>query len=548
MVKKSRRCKSKTYRARHTRKRQRFGGGLKTAVIYFHSNIKEKYPNIVDDAFFLRKGFVFPTMAEVQTYDEKVKNELQQIIDTIIGKTNKDLIDFVMQLYLNGKMGEPNSFENIGRLIENATKFIVLKQKGMNDGKQLLLEHFPSLSALEEFIEAKKDMLEQIEEEKTKKSKKAEVQRRLREEGEDDVEVKFENSNYIVYMPTTVAGSRFYGRNTRWCTAASGHNMFDEYTREWNMHLYIIQNKKDQMDKTQFHPVYMQFMNPRDRPVQANEIEILFQDKDLKNWFRQTAMMDKFVWIDAPQIVSWINPGESGPSLPGKGYRKVDDLFYLKYRYIYRHEINIDLFNALFGLREMPQEMVENIKKLLLRNVKPDDDKGFELFTAPDDLSFLSIVRLLSEDELDYIFEDASFREKFMRLESVSENTPWFFWNRFRKYYPDYFDNEEIMLQTLTTHGRPEAHFVIISLRLKRDLNFFKKLLSAEYGPHDDATKYCRHIRDATGIARSMGTNTKEISELMKLCNENREKQIKDGKHTKFHPGASGNLYIGPGI
>ena len=104
------------------------------------------------------------------------------------------------------------------------------------------------------------------------------------------------------------------------------------------------------------------------------------------------------------------------------------------------------------------------------------------------------------------------------------------------------------MLQTLTTHGRPEAHFVIISLRLKRDLNFFKKLLSAEYGPHDDATKYCRHIRDATGIARSMGTNTKEISELMKLCNENREKQIKDGKHTKFHPGASGNLYIGPGI
>ena len=191
MVKKSRRCKSKTYRARHTRKRQRFGGGLKTAVIYFHSNIKEKYPNIVEDAFFVRKGFVFPTMAEFQTYDEKVKNELQQIIDTIIGETNnKDLIDFVMQLYLNGKMGEPNSFENIGRLIENATKFIVLKQKGMNDGKQLLLEHFPSLSALEKFIEAKKYVLEQIEEEKTKKSKKAEVQRRLREDANNSSRFK----------------------------------------------------------------------------------------------------------------------------------------------------------------------------------------------------------------------------------------------------------------------------------------------------------------------------------------------------------------------
>lgn len=186
----------------------------------------------------------------------------------------------------------------------------------------------------------------------------------------------------------------------------------------------------------------------------------------------------------------------------------------------YAPGFNIDLFNNLFSLREMPQEMVENIKKRLLSNV-----------------DFLDIARLLSNDELDYIFEDESFKEKFMHLESVSKNTPWFFWSKFRKYYTGYFDNKENMLQILTTPQRPLEHFEIISDRLKRDFNFIKDLVSAEYGPHDDATKYCRQ-------ALHHLSKEEEIDELKALCEKIEEEQIKTGKPKRFHPAASGELFI----
>ena len=173
MVKKSRRGKSKTCSARHTRKRQRFGGGVETAKIYFHKNIKKQYPNIVHDAFLKsRQGVVFPPVEDVKTYDEnQVETKFKPMLDEIIGMTDKELIDFVMQLYLTGNMGVPNSMENIGRLIDNANKFKVLKQNRENDGKQLIPKDFPSLSALEEFIHAKQGELQQIIEKNLKRSK-----------------------------------------------------------------------------------------------------------------------------------------------------------------------------------------------------------------------------------------------------------------------------------------------------------------------------------------------------------------------------------------
>jgi hypothetical protein len=213
MVKKSRRGKSKTCGERHTRKRQRFGGGVETAKIYFHKNIKEQYPNIVHDAFLKSRR---PPVEDVERYDDNdVKTKFKSMLDEIIGMTNKELIDFVMQLYLTGNMGVPNSMENIGRLIDSANKFKVLKQNRENDGKQLTLKDFPSLSALEDFILAKQGELQQINEKKLKRSKTSALQKKLKEEGEDDVEVVLETPNYIVYRPTTEAGSKFYGRERR---------------------------------------------------------------------------------------------------------------------------------------------------------------------------------------------------------------------------------------------------------------------------------------------------------------------------------------------
>jgi len=507
MVKKSRRCKSRTRRARYTRKR--YGGGVETAKTYFYRNIKTKYSNIVDDAFLRsRPGVVFPPLEDVQKHDDKqietefksIETEFKSMLDEIIRITdNKDLIDFVMQLYLTGSMGVPNSMENIGRLLDSAKKFKVLKENGENDGKQLSLKDFPSLSALEKFIEEKQDALQQIEEKKLKQSKKSALQKKLREEGEHDVEVVLETPNYIVYRPTTEAGSKFYGRNTQWCTAAEkhNHNMFCNYNSHGN--LYIIQSKRNPLDKTQFHPNTMQFMNPRDEKVSEEKIDRLLEDERLKRWFKD--------------VITGTGSLFAGVS---------DYLVFAKYREKNKHDmlINIDLFNALFNLGEMPSEM-EKIKKKLLKN----------------DAAFAGIARLLSTDDLDHMFKDAKFKTEFMKLKDMHENTPWFFWSKFRKYYPDYFDDEETMFATLTTPYRPGEHFEIVSDRLKRDLNFAKRLVSATYEEDDDATKHCSH-------ALRYLLKEEEQRELIELCDEIERQQEEEGKSNKFQPSPPGNLFI----
>jgi hypothetical protein len=430
----------------------------------------------VDDAFLRsRPGVVFPRLEDVQMYDvEQIETEFKSMLDEIIGMTeNKDLIDFVMQLYLTGRMGVPNSIENIGRLIENANKFKVLKQNRENDG--LSLKDFPSLSALEEFIDDKQGVFQKIEEKRLKRSTTSAVQKRLREEGEDDVEVVLETPNYMVYRPTTEAGSKFYGRETRWCTAAKEHNMFCHYNEDGN--LYIIQSKSNPNDKTQFHPNTMQFMNPQDVKVSAEEIERLLEDTNLKGWFKNA-------------ITESLFPGVS------------DYLDFARYRQKNEHKmgVNIDLFNALFNLREMPSEM-EKIKKKLLKN----------------DVDFPRTASLLSNDDLVHMFKDASFREHFMQLINRYDNTPWIFNDKFRKYYPDYFDNKEAMIAMLTTPYRSYEYFKYVSDRLKRDFDFVKRLVSAKYPENDDATKYCSEAFPYL--------SKEEQVELKELCKKIRKEQ-----------------------
>ena len=497
MVKKSRRCKSRTCRARHTRKRQRFGGGVETAKIYFHKNIQKQYPNIVHDAFLKsRQGVVFPPVKDVEMYDDKqVETKFKSMLDAIIGMTdNKELIDFVMQLYLTGNMGVPNSMENIGRLIDSANKFKVLKQNRENDGKQLILKDFPSLSALEDFIDAKKYALDQIDKKNLKRSKTSALQKKLKEEGEDDVEVVLETPNYIVYRPTTEAGSKFYGRETRWCTAAEKHNRFSDYNKEGN--LYIIQSKSNPNDKTQFHPNTMQFMNPRDKPVSAEEIERLFQDEALKKWFKDTLT----------QTLSTL-PGSEHP------------LFYLNYglKNQYKQGFNINLFNAVFDIGEMP-EALKHIRTELLKN----------------DGRMADTLHPLSKTVLMHVFKDKDFKEKFMQLKHERSGTPWFFVDaKLKVQYPEYFDDEQTMLEYLTIPYSSEYAFTALSDRLKRDYNFVKRLVSAKYDDNNP-TKYCLEAK------RFLSKEDKvRLTELCKKIEEEQEMEQEEQEEQEMEQKAS---------
>lgn len=65
-----------------------------------------------------------------------------------------------------------------------------------------------------------------------------------------------------------------YGKGTRWCTAATKHNMFDSYKQQGP--LYFIRARDHSgsgaIKKYQYHPATQQLMDEKDKPVQSSKL------------------------------------------------------------------------------------------------------------------------------------------------------------------------------------------------------------------------------------------------------------------------------------
>lgn len=434
-------CLSKG-RHRRTRTRKRcdlgvVGGGIETAKNYFYRNIKKNYKDHVYPDFYVRianPGVKFPNIKDVETYDDKdIETHFTPLVEVLIKQTNnKDLIDFVVQLYLTGNLtlltdedrrngyAPMNSIQHIEQLNDYATKFNVLKQYRMNDGKQLSMKDFPSLFDLERFIhdKIKQGFFEKIEEKKSKRSKTSLAQKRLREDGEDDAVVVLRTQNYTVYQPTSEIGSNFYGRNTKWCTAADKNNMFCHYNEKGKF--YIIQNQDNPTDKYQYHPNDMQFKNSHDHPVSAEEVRRLFQDKQLKEWFKQVTAeaihQDKYT----------------------AAYTKAYGvLYYMAYRTSHKQDLNLNLFNAIFSPEEMRKEMELIIKTVYAVDGAVDGGvnggvNGGE-DNDDDDYKF-QLLDLLSDNELAYLVQNKHFVKGIFKLKQKYPTNFVFSKPEFKKY------------------------------------------------------------------------------------------------------------------
>ena len=212
-----------------------------------------------------------------------ITEELDSIFDqiwTVIGK-DKNTIDWIIKSYINNTFGVPSSLENLGRFKDSIKKYNVLHAN--IDGIKPIHE-IVGLVELERFIDANEDNFKTIEEKKAKQKNKVELQKKIKEEGEDDKEVLLETDKVIIYHPTTEKGARYYGRNTTWCTAATENNMFNIYNAKGP--LYIIQSKSDYKDKYQLHLESKQFMNDKDEFIKTYNVKIHFNDEALNMWFR----------------------------------------------------------------------------------------------------------------------------------------------------------------------------------------------------------------------------------------------------------------------
>jgi phage-related protein len=170
-------------------------------------------------------------------------------------------------MYLNGKLGEPNSIENARRYIDAQVQL-----KKIKHSKQALKLEIPatfdSLTSLEDFIyETTINNYKQI----------------MEEADQVNVDVVLDTPNVTIYHPKTETGAKYYGKHTKWCTAATNDNRFLLYNKKGP--LYIIIPKSSPQNKFEIQFESVELRDKQNKPVDSQYLSELLKDKEFDHWF-----------------------------------------------------------------------------------------------------------------------------------------------------------------------------------------------------------------------------------------------------------------------
>lgn len=92
---------------------------------------------------------------------------------------------------------------------------------------------------------------------------------------------KYVVGDFTIINPKTEESACFYGKGTKWCTAAINDNRFDQYNREGK--IWILIDKYKPNEKLQFHFESEQFMDAGDREIDIGEF--FGENDDVYNFF-----------------------------------------------------------------------------------------------------------------------------------------------------------------------------------------------------------------------------------------------------------------------
>jgi len=310
-----------TYQQKYLKYKQKYinlqkliGGSKDSALKYFLSKFKNTEKNI--DTYtkilsILQKDYVKgklkidlaglntdpPTLTSTDIFEEIFK---------YVQQDSKN-IDWIIKSYINNTFGEPSSLENYGRFKDAMQKYNILynNKKSISNFKDI--NDINGLIELENYISENKNNLKVIEEKKNKKNKKSTEMKKIKEEGEDDVIIVFETDKTIVYNPTTEDGARYYGRGTRWCTAAKNNSMFNYYNQQGP--LFIIQSKINPDIKFQLHLPNFQLMDDKDSPVSLDIMTNRLNDytfNNFNNYYVKEFINTNYLIINNKKLISFI--------------------------------------------------------------------------------------------------------------------------------------------------------------------------------------------------------------------------------------------------
>lgn len=181
---------------------------------------------------------------------------------------NGSYLEWVLNRYLTSSDGEKSRFvEDLYKIKDDLVEFHSKKNKQFwNHPKDI--NQYKSFRELFGVVHQYKDY-----------KSKSDLKVKSSQVPKEDLNLVYENKDWLIFSPKTQEASCVLGRNTRWCTASQGdRNMFDQYNKQGP--LYILIDKQNKDLKFQFHFESRQYMDVND-----DDINGLTLDDDIIDFF-----------------------------------------------------------------------------------------------------------------------------------------------------------------------------------------------------------------------------------------------------------------------
>jgi hypothetical protein len=216
----------------------------------------------------LQKQFADKITSRLQGDRSTNSTSLQELLSEIEEplKTNNTLqiinpyIKWIIAKYANEQIRYVEDIHS--KAIPSLLKYDALKRKKKLKSEHTDVNRFKSLNDLMDVTD------EYTEKVTSKKDETKAIEQKFYESGE--AELIYNDSEIKVVVPKSERASCFFGRNTRWCTAATGgQNYFDSYNKKGNLYIVLI---KKENKRFQFHFKKSDFMDELDQPINPNKL------------------------------------------------------------------------------------------------------------------------------------------------------------------------------------------------------------------------------------------------------------------------------------
>ncbi len=165
-----------------------------------------------------------------------------------------DNLNFIARMYVAGQF----KVEDISKLKNELEVFMKAKPKIQNKD----INSYKSLNDLY-------DVTEKFAPEDLKS--KGEVEKEIKDK---NVVKLVDKPHFKAIIPKTEEAACFYGKGTKWCTAATENSMFNHYHDQGDL-IIIIAKIGEKIRKWQLHYESNQFMDERDQEISQADIKLL---------------------------------------------------------------------------------------------------------------------------------------------------------------------------------------------------------------------------------------------------------------------------------